>query len=234
MAGFKNIFRIRLALHILQSPKVAIDLYGGDVPHEFYAYFTKPHPSFPLVSRNTFGAALVDLTENGANYLADKKYARRRYNKSKKLGHEFRQFDATQHIDELIGINTSTDFRQNRRMIESYSDKEKVRNMARVEAPSFGVFSEDGKLLAYTHAPILGDVFSYSRILGHSDHLESGVMFRLVVDTNDWMRQHYQEHGFPRWAYYDMFLGASPGLRFFKQNAGFRPYRVSWRWRQED
>jgi hypothetical protein len=32
---------------------------------------------------------------------------------------------------------------------------------------------------------------------------------------------------------YDTFWGASPGLAYFKERAGFRPYTVDWVWRDQ-
>ena len=34
-----------------------------------------------------------------------------------------------------------------------------------------------------------------------------------------------------RWVMYDMWFGAAPGLRYFKERLDFTPYRVRWTWR---
>jgi len=40
-----------------------------------------------------------------------------------------------------------------------------------------------------------------------------------------------QAEGRPAWFMYDTIVGASPGMRQFKEWIGFEPYRVSWSWR---
>ena len=220
----------RFAFDILKSPRIQISLFGTELARRRHGIFTAPHGLMPLIGKKYFGAALVDLADESAASLRTLGYARRRYNRSVKSGHAFREFDATRHIDELMKVNNSSRIRQGRSLTESYTDEEKVRTMAREQTPSFGVFSANDELLAYTHAPIIGDAFFYSRILGHDAHLGSGTMFRLVIDTNEWMRKYHFANGYPRWAFYDMFLGASDGLKFFKEKTGSRPYRVVWHW----
>ena len=34
----------------------------------------------------------------------------------------------------------------------------------------------------------------------------------------------------PRWLMYDTLLGASEGMRYFKDAMGFSPYWVRWKW----
>ena len=37
--------------------------------------------------------------------------------------------------------------------------------------------------------------------------------------------------GRPRWLQYAIYWDGTDGLRQFKRELGFRPYRVKWRWR---
>ena len=223
----------QLALEIAKLPKIKIDLFGDDVARQAYEDFTSPHRLMPFVAKKSFGAALIDLSDEEVSSLSTLKYARRRYNRSLKHGHVFRKFDAVKEIDALMEINKSTNFRQGSQLTENYFDRQHVEEVARKETPSFGIFSSEDKLLAYTHAPIIGDAFVYSWILGHDEYLQMGTMFHLVADTNRWMREHYIANRYPRWAFYDMFLGSSSGLRYFKEKAGFVSYRVTWRWAGE-
>lgn len=49
--------------------------------------------------------------------------------------------------------------------------------------PELGVFDKEGRVLAYTHAPEAGDVIHFYTPLGHTDHLEDGIMYLLISDT---------------------------------------------------
>ena len=69
------------------------------------------------------------------------------------------------------------------------------------------------------------------RLLGHADALKQGVVWVLVTGAIRMLSESRQDEGHPTWFMYDMFSGASPGMRQFKQWIGCEPYRVSWSWR---
>jgi hypothetical protein len=69
------------------------------------------------------------------------------------------------------------------------------------------------------------------RLLGHADALGEGVMYMLIKGTIEDLIEHRHGDGTPNWFMYDMFSGASPGMRDFKHVIGCRPYRVTWSWR---
>jgi hypothetical protein len=56
-------------------------------------------------------------------------------------------------------------------------------------------------------------------------------MYLLIMETIQEVIRRRQAAGRPTWFMYDMFPGASLGLRTFKHVIGCRPYRVSWSWR---
>lgn len=94
----------------------------------------------------------------------------------------------------------------------------------------YGVFDTEGTLKAYAHVPVCGEVFVFSRLLGHGADLDKGIMYLLISEVIREMINFKQAKGYPCWAMYDTFFGASPGLRYFKERLGFKPYRVKWLW----
>lgn len=223
--------KYRITRQILKSPVINIELFGDELAHECHGLFVASHRLLPWVEAKYFGAALHPLDQQEGP-IAVPKYARRRINRSRKMGQTFRRINAADHIEDILRVNSSSAVRQNAVLESHYLDEAVVAEAARREGPSFAVFSAEDELIAYTHAPVLGDAFIFSYILGHSDYLDSGVMFRLVSETNDWMNMHRIENGYPKWACYDMFFGGGEGLRQFKYRCGFQPYRVNWLWNE--
>jgi hypothetical protein len=117
-------------------------------------------------------------------------------------------------------------------MPETFLSRDAIEAFCEKAAQLSGVFDADGRLHAYAHPLQVGDVTIFSRLLGHADSLKFGVMYLLMIGAITQACRCYREHGHPVWAQYDMFWGASPGLRQFKRELGFRPYRVRWRWRE--
>jgi hypothetical protein len=84
----------------------------------------------------------------------------------------------------------------------------------------------DGTVLAYSRLDYVGDIAGLGRVMGHGDHLDKGVMWLLMSGIVDHVKSTRPQ---ARWLFYDTFFGAPEGLRAFKTNAGFAPYRVRWR-----
>ena len=66
-------------------------------------------------------------------------------------------------------------------------------------------------------------------VLGHGDHLNSGIMYLLMTYVIEEKFELAKTVGNPQWIMYDTWLGASAGLRQFKAVLGFSPYWVRWR-----
>jgi hypothetical protein len=234
-AFFENaVGRLKLAREIYTSEPISIRMFGDDRIRAIHSDFTSGHRLVPWVAKKSFGAALIDISNERSVHFTDSgrsyQLCRRKVRKAVSKGYSFRAFDPLDHVTEILEINGSAPFRQGRPIAENYLDEQQVRQVASQEMLSFGVFDRDSILRAYTHAPILGEAFAFSRIIGHSKFHEDGIMYLLIQQTLIAMRQRYVRDGFPRWAYYDMFLGAPPGLRHFKFVLGFKPCRVRWEW----
>ena len=120
--------------------------------------------------------------------------------------------------------------RQGNPMANSYRSVERLRKWMESEGMLWGIFDGEGVLKAYAHISICGEVFIFSRLLGHGQELDKGIMYLLVSEVIREMTELKGQQGTPLWSMYDTFFGASPGLRYFKERLGFRPYKVRWIW----
>jgi hypothetical protein len=223
--------KLGLALEILRSPLITVDCFGGPSARRAWRAFTAPHPKLPLVGRKTFGVALQRIAPRD-KLFAGGRFKTFRYNvrQAEKAGYRFSRIDPAERVEEIMAINRSALFRQGKRMHDSYTDPDRVRRASGDRGQWFGVEDRDGVLRAYCYAPVIGQVFVFSRILGDAQFLEHSIMYLLVRDTIREMAARREMSGSPDYAMYDMFLGANPGLIEFKRRSGFDPVRVRWRW----
>lgn len=228
--------KISYGVEIFNSEQIELALYGSKAAEQAYQSFSKPHRLIPFFSAKEFGAALFRLPNSSGEYLVGKQfeYARRKRRKAINSGFSFKPFAATERIEQILQINRSAPERQHRAIPDSYTDEVQVGEFCQYVQNLYGVFSQDGDLVAYSYAPVLGDIFLFSRILGHANYLDLGTMYLLVSGVTYHMIENRLPRGNPEWAMYDMFWGASPGLRFFKERLGFRPYRVHWQFRNPE
>jgi hypothetical protein len=82
----------------------------------------------------------------------------------------------------------------------------------------------DGKVVAYALVPSIGDLWTLDYVLGHGDHLNSGIMYLLMAHVIEEKFELAKTAGNPKWIMYDTWLAASAGLRQFKAVLGFSPY----------
>jgi len=222
------------AREIVASERVEIDMYGDESARDVYRRFNSPHPLCPFIGRKSFGAALLHLPTAAQGFLKGGDYgqARRKHRRALASGFTFGEFESRGHIDDILAINRSASVRQGKPMPQAYLSRDAVEKFCEQVAKLSGVFDADCRLHAYAHPLQVGDVVIFSRLLGHAESLKLGVMYLLMVEAIRQACQRYRQHGHPVWAHYDMFWGATPGLRQFKRELGFRPYRVRWRWRE--
>jgi hypothetical protein len=218
---------------VLTSEKVSIAMYGGPEVGATFRRFTAPHRLVPFLQRKSWGAALLCVPEAPELYLVGSGYelVRRKRKKALRAGYAFRRVSATEHAHEMLAINRSAGQRQGKSMHPQYLDQAAVMSFCESIREVYGVFDGSGRMVAYAHAPMLGDVFCFSRLLGDARTLDDGTMYLLITEVVlDKMRLRGVP-GAPLWAMYDMYWGGRAGLREFKRRLGFRPYRVTWLWR---
>jgi hypothetical protein len=222
------------AREIITSERVEIGIYGDETARAVYRRFISPHPLCPFIGRKSLGAALLHLPTADQDFLKGGDYgqARRKRRRALASGFTFGEFDSRAHVGDILAINQSASVRQGKPMSEAFLSRDAVEAFCEKVAQLSGVFDADGRLHAYAHPLYVGDVVIFSRLLGHAESLKFGVMYLLMVESITQACRRYREEDHPVWAQYDMFWGATPGLRQFKRELGFRPYRVRWRWRE--
>jgi len=220
---------------VLSLPAVEIRLWGDERCHQVYRYYTKRHPRYRVISNKGWGVALMPLPPSFDEYLRGRDRQALRTNRKRAFseGYTFREFSPAERLDEMVEVNRSLPVRQGKPIAASYVEKQQLVSYF-AEVPSvFGVFNAEGRLRAYAHVAVCGEVGDVVRLLGHGEDLDHGVMYLLLSEAVRHLIDRKNRLGFPRWVMYDTLLGASPGLRYFKERMGFRPYRVRWTWTPE-
>ncbi|MBR8223142.1 DUF6270 domain-containing protein [Burkholderia ambifaria] len=146
--------------------------------------------------------------------------------KAVRHGYEYKAANPDDYPDDILDIRTSTEIRQGKKIPE-YFYKRPQSILLKHTCPRhreifFGVFFE-GKICAYITMFCYGEILQINHILGHHDHLSSGVMnllmseaVRVIIETMPWVRGiNYLYQGNP-----------GTGLNVFKSGLGFRRSRV--------
>jgi len=218
----------------LRLPRVRVTIYDEDPSGEvwdLYRHFTKRHPKLWLVQTKSVGVMLCPIPPTPTEYesrISGKNGVAYFSRRCRKLGYTSGYFVQAEHLDELFAINSSSVERQGRRMPASYlrprapePEKECVRY--------FGVFDSPGSLVAYVRLIMTRSLVVVGSILGHSSHLDNNVMHLLMHDL---MVDLIAVSTGDRLMMYDMYYGASEGLRLFKKRHTFEPYRVKWKYQK--
>jgi hypothetical protein len=223
------------ALELWRLPGVKVEMSGDERCRELYDAFTRRHARWRLIQNKRWGVALLPIPESYDDYLSNpgRAHLRKMAGRAARAGFTVARVDPLARLDEVLAINRSTDERQGQQMHPDYFDKEKVRQNLERSSEVYGVSDADGVLRAYLSFRMCGSVASGERIIGHADFLRRGIMYLLVAEVVRELSRRRQAVGHPVWFYYDMFPGATPGMRQFKLWIGCEPYRVSWSWRDE-
>jgi hypothetical protein len=224
----KNVRRLFGDLHTVATmPRVEIIVSrGARHEEECLRQFRQGHPRLKIVGRKVVGVALLALDEfaDEDGYLEAQRYARRRVRRARRLGYAVGLFDPNVRREELLAIHRSLPERQGRPIDAPYLDANASYELG-PHLEHIGVV-KDGVVVAYSELEYAGEIVGTSRIMGHGDHLNNGIMFLLVAGIVEHVKATRPDI---RYVYYDMFFGAGDGLRAFKTNAGFRPHWVRWK-----
>jgi hypothetical protein len=195
--------------------------------------FIQAHPRLPIIQCKKWGVALLKLPEEFDDYLKKHKHAKKHRHKCIKSSYRFGLIDPMDYIEDIMAINGSSPQRQGNPIFKEYLQVEDVRSyFDQVSGTIFGVFREDGVLVAYHHFTICGDVCVSNRIFGHADHLKCGIMYYLMTETIRYLNDFKNRNGYPIWAMYDTTWGASQGMLQFKKTLGYTPHNVIWVWKE--
>jgi len=221
------------AVELSRLPAVTIEMRGDERCRELYDAFTKRHPKYRLIQNKRWGVALLPLPDTFADYVsgARRQRLRQHVGRAVRAGYTFAPLDPFDRFDEVMTINRSLDERQGQAMHPDYFDEAAVRRYFGQASEVYGVSDSAGVLRAYSDIRVCGQVASLSRLLGHAEALNDGVMYLLLTEVIRGMIDRRRSDGNPAWFMYDMFSGASAGMHQFKRTIGFEPYRVRWVWR---
>lgn len=223
MKGLKQL------IEVLNMPKIGIVLGGQVEDHETYHYFTGKHPKMPFIGRKTIGVGLIPLyhysTSHNYNEAVNGKNSAAYFSrKAQRSGYSFSEFNPNHFINEIHDIHFSSSKRQGMEMDHAY--KKKIIRYPIDNRNSYYAVFKDANLVTYLWTLRTGELLLIKRIMGHSAYLKYGVMYMLVtsviklkIDENDEELKYIM---------YDTMLGASDGLRMFKERCGFQSYRVKW------
>ncbi|HEX3943235.1 MAG TPA: hypothetical protein VHW69_04025 [Rhizomicrobium sp.] len=224
--------QLRMTVQLARSRPIELRLYGGEEASAAYATFTKPHRRLPFLRNKTFGVALLPVSVPAADPFAEPRFraSRRRRKRALDRGYRFAPINGSDHVDRILAINRSSPHRQGLPLSPSYTDAVVVARYCQQRSPFFGIFDAERTLRAYCHASSLGDVALLARFFGEHDRLEDGIMYLLLSELVSHFAMEQPRDGHPLWIMYDTYIGASAGMRTFKERCGFQPYRVRWLW----
>lgn len=223
--------RWQRTLTVLRAPRVRIEAYGDDAARETYLAFTARHPRFRVTQTKRWGVALLPLPATPEEYLATvSRQARRNRTKALEAGYRHVAVAPLDHVDEILEINRSTPARQGRPMAALYLERARVVDAFRSRPLVHGIVDAGGRLKAYGDIIDIGGAYTFRYLIGHATDLRAGIMYLLMTEiVLDCIRMRRPD-GSPRWLMADTFWGATPGLAYFKDRTGFRPFTVRWAW----
>jgi hypothetical protein len=210
-------------------PGVSVRLGTRKEDVELYRNFTAWHPRFILIRKKTIGVALLPLRSfSGSNdylrHVNGKNSAAYFARKATREGYVFQRLDPDKFSEQIHAIHLSSKERQGIELTDTYRKKlEKYPNDGRNSY--YGIFKDDA-LVAYLWVVHSGELLLLNRIMGHSDHLRHGIMYLLV--TAFICSELANTDATCKVVMYDTILGASSGLRMFKERCGFKPFRAKW------
>lgn len=218
--------KVALIKEILQMPTVVLNLNNKQILEEF----TKPHPKYFFVQKKSIGVAMLPIVKSADEYLLSingKNSAAYYARKACKRGYSFSEINPNKFVDDIYQINISKEYRQGRILSDNY--REKINQITIDERVRyFGVLSSNAQLIAYAFVPHYGDVWILSKLLGHGNYLNDGIMYLLITHIILEIFKLPQEKR-PKFLMYDTWYGAQPGMKMFKSKFGFRPYWVKWK-----
>ncbi|MEN6373149.1 MAG: hypothetical protein ABFD75_00030 [Smithella sp.] len=148
---------------------------------------------------------------------------RRKIRRAEKEGYHFGEFDWNDYLDDIFNINTSKNVRSGGVMHGWYREPVKPRYHNSEEQyfkKYYGIF-KDQSLIAYLHLSLCGDFGFFKHIIGHADHLKSGVMYYLLSCA---VRE-YVGHPYVKWFNYGILrAGEKGGTIDFRKHSRFKDY----------
>lgn len=178
------------------------------------------------VPNYSIGMSLMRTPGSLDEWRADHRTARKRADRSLRLGYEFREIDRSQFNDDLHEINTSKRRRQGRPMSAGYLTKHVHGKLPeypcdRHNIRTYGVL-QGRTLVAYMTLYRVADLGLVSMILGHGDHLANDIMYLLFAGMVE------DQAGNAGTLFYNRHDSGTDGLRYYKERVGFTGGDIEW------
>ena len=152
--------------------------------------------------------------------------ARNNRNRAQRLGYHAATIlgeERNNYLDEIYKIHTSMSHRQGQAMKPDYlvyprPFTEEAKPCEFHFRRFHGLFSNEGRLVAYIHGLYCGNLVGAGRMIGHGDYLKDGIMYLLW----EYFALYNAKIGFPH-LIYSRFSDGEEGLRYFKRLVGLSP-----------
>jgi sirohydrochlorin ferrochelatase len=171
------------------------------------------------------GVSLMAVPDSLEEWRSEHRTARKRADRSRRLGYRFAEIDRSHYAGDIYEINTSLSRRQGRPMEAGYRDPCTTRlpnyPCDRHNVRTYGVL-EDDRLRAYLYLYRLEQLVLVSMILGHGSHLRNDIMYLLFAGVVA------DQAGQGGWFYYNRHDSGTDGLVYYKERQGFRSEAVEW------
>lgn len=222
--------KYQFVLKNILSPEDKIQIHLGDseTSGRLLKYFNSRSWKRGFLKLKKFNISLLPIAsfstvEDYLNAVNGKNSAAYFTRRCAKMGYTFQPFNPNDAIEAIYEINTSSTERQGREMDESY--KMKVEEWPSDQVNQwFGVFTKDGKLVAYVWTYVVGEMVLINRILGHHDFLKDNIMYSLMTNVvTVFIKQNEMNY-----IMYDTFGKVENGLVMFKRRIGFKPFTVNF------
>ena len=115
-------------------------------------------------------------------------------------------------------INGSRPERGGRPMDPLYFSRSKFEMILREIGNAHVVKCPAGKIVAYALVPKIGDLWTVDYVLGHGDHLNSGIMYLLMTHVIEEKFELAKTVGNPQWIMYDTCLAPALGCANSKRS----------------
>jgi hypothetical protein len=187
------------------------------------AFRFKKQLGVPTYSR---GASILEMPATHEAWRSEHRTARKRADRSVRLGYRFAEIDRSTLNDDIHEINLSLPERQGRPMSDGYLQRHNHGPLPsypcdRHRVHTYGVLEGD-RLRAYLALYRCGDLGLVSMILGHGLHLRNDVMYLLAAG----LIEQQAHHGGV--LFYNSHASGTDGLRYYKERIGFRATDVEW------
>jgi hypothetical protein len=174
------------------------------------------------------GVSVMPTPATFEDWRAAHRTARKRADRAVRLGYWFDEIDRSRFGEDIFEINTSLPVRQGRPMSDGYTRRRDhgplpVYPCRRHRVRTYGVLSDEPKLVAYLTLYRVGELALVSMILGHGDHLRNDVMYMLAAGMIS------DQSGQGGFLYYNRHDSGTEGLRYYKERIGFASAEVSWK-----